>query len=54
MNKEYIKAVKNYIEEINSLKEKGSSNEHSYRTPLENMLKFFAVNLCSNKSIKIV
>lgn len=54
MNKEYIKAVKNYIEEINSIKEKGSSNEHSYRTPLENMLKFFAVNLCSNKSIKIV
>lgn len=54
MNKEYIKAVKNYIEEINSIKEKGSSNEHSYRTPLENMLKFFAVNLCQNKSIKIV
>ncbi|MEI0510652.1 type ISP restriction/modification enzyme [Brachyspira intermedia] len=54
MNKEYIKAVKNYIEEINSIKEKGSSNEHSYRTPLENMLNFFAVNLCSNKSIKIV
>lgn len=54
MNKEYIKAVKNYIDEINSIKEKGSSNEHSYRTPLENMLKFFAVNLCSNKSIKIV
>lgn len=54
MNKEYIKAVKNYIEEINSIKEKGSSNEHSYRTPLENMLKFFAVNLYPNKSIKII
>ena len=54
MNKEYMNAVKNYIEEINSIKEKGSSNEHSYRTPLENMLNFFAVNLCSNKSIKIV
>ncbi|WP_295295766.1 type ISP restriction/modification enzyme [uncultured Brachyspira sp.] len=54
MNKEYIKAVKNYIEEINSIKEKGSSNEHSYRTSLENMLKFFAVNLYPNKSIKII
>ena len=54
MNKEYIKAVKNYIEEINSIKEKDSSNEHSYRTPLENMLKFFAVNLYPNKSIKII
>ena len=54
MNKEYIKAVKNYIDEINSIKEKDSSNEHSYRTPLENMLKFFAVNLCQNKSMKIV
>ena len=54
MNKEYIKAVKNYIDEINSIKEKGSSNEHSYRTPLENMIKFFAVNIYPNKSIKIV
>ncbi|MBW5380235.1 type ISP restriction/modification enzyme [Brachyspira hampsonii] len=46
--------IKKYIEEINFIKEKGSSNEHSYRTPLENMLKFFSVSLYPDKSIKIV
>ena len=54
MNKEYLNAVKKYIDEINSIRENKNTNEHSYRTPLENMLKFFAVNFYPNKTIKIV
>ena len=54
MDKKYFDTIEEYVKIVNDIKEKGSSNEHSYRTPLENMLKFFAVNLYPNKSIKII
>lgn len=54
MDKKYFDIIEEYIKILNDIKAKGSSNEHSYRTPLENMLKFFAVNLYHNKSIKII
>lgn len=54
MDKKYFDTIEEYVKIVNDIKEKGSSNEHSYRTSLENMLKFFAVNLYPNKSIKII
>lgn len=54
MDKKYFDTIEEYIKIVNDIKEKDFSNEHSYRTPLENMLKFFAVNLYPNKSIKII
>ena len=44
--------IKNYLKEIEKLKS-DISNEHTYRTPLENMLKSFAVKLYPNSSISI-
>ena len=44
--------IKNYLKEIDKLKS-DISNEHTYRTPLENMLKNFAVKLYPNSSISI-
>lgn len=54
MDKKYFDTIEEYVKIVNDIKEKDFSNEHSYRTPLENMLKFFAVNLYPNKSIKII
>lgn len=54
MDKKYFDTIEEYVKIVNDIKEKDSSNEHSYRTSLENMLKFFAVNLYPNKSIKII
>lgn len=54
MDKKYFDTIEEYVKIVNDIKEKDSSNEHSYRTPLENMLNFFAVNLYPNKSIKII
>ena len=44
--------IKDYLKEIKELKS-DISNEHTYRTPLENMLKKFAVKLYPNSSISI-
>lgn len=44
--------IKNYLKEIEKLKSP-ISNEHTYRTPLENLLKSFAVKLYPNSSISI-
>ena len=44
--------IKNYLKEIEKLKSQ-ISNEHTYRTPLENLLKSFAVKLYPNSSISI-
>ena len=44
--------IKNYLKEIEKLKSP-ISNEHTYRTPLENLLKSFAVKLYTNSNISI-
>lgn len=44
--------IKNYLKEIEKLKSP-ISNEHTYRTPLENLLKSFAVKLYPNSNISI-
>ena len=44
--------IKNYLKEIEKLKS-DISKEHTYRTPLENMLKSFAVKLYPNSNILI-
>lgn len=44
--------IKNYLKEIEKLKS-DIANEHTYRTPLENLLKSFAVKLYPNSNISI-
>lgn len=44
--------IKDYLKEINKLKSQ-KSNEHTYRTPLENMIKYFVVKLYPRSSITI-
>ena len=44
--------IKSYLKEIEKLKSP-ISNEHTYRTPLENLLKSFAVKLYPNSNISI-
>lgn len=44
--------IKNYLKEIEKLKSP-ISNEHTYRTPLENLLKSFSVKLYPNSNISI-
>ena len=44
--------IKNYLKEIEKLKSP-ISNEHTYRTPLENLLKSFAAKLYPNSNISI-
>lgn len=44
--------IKNYLKEIEKLKS-DISKEHTYRTPLENLLKSFAVKLYPNSNILI-